>query len=100
MQLDSELSFQYVLYSSYSWLKLDHTVADCIVFTWTLHQDLLFKWLDNLATKELELHLLGLELFWNTLLHFGKLRSSASGTLSIENLPSFALKDVLFFICI
>uniref|UniRef100_A0A2K6UQ49 Uncharacterized protein n=1 Tax=Saimiri boliviensis boliviensis TaxID=39432 RepID=A0A2K6UQ49_SAIBB len=107
MQLDSELSFQYVSYSSYSCLKLDHTVADCMVFTWTpcrmldyFHQDLLFKWLDNWATKELELHVLGLELFWNTLLHFGKSRSSASGTLSIENLPSFALKDVLFFIYI
>lgn len=33
---------------------------------------LLFKWLDNQATKELELHLLGIELFWNLLLHFGK----------------------------
>lgn len=26
-------------------------------------QDLLFKWLDNWATKELELHLLRIELF-------------------------------------
>lgn len=81
MQFNFELSFKYVLYSSYSWLKLDHTVADCMVFTWTLcrmldylyssyanmlwagemisssHQDLLVKWLDNWATKELELHL-------------------------------------------
>lgn len=33
---------------------------------------LLFEWLDNQATKELELHHLGIELFWNLLLHFGK----------------------------
>lgn len=124
MQFNFELSFKYVLYSSYSWLKLDHTVADCMVFTWTLcrmldylyssyanmlwagemisssHQDLLVKWLDNWATKELELHLLRIELFWNTLLHFGKSKSSANGTLSIESLPSFALTYVLFFIYI
>lgn len=62
------------------------------------HQDLLFKWLDNGATKELECHLLGIELFWNLLLHFGKSQLSAGGTFSIGNLPSFALKDVLFFI--
>lgn len=60
------------------------------------HQDLLFKWLENWATKELELHLLGIELFWNIVLHFGKSQLSASGTFSIENLPSFALKMSCF----
>lgn len=33
------------------------------------HQDLLFKWLNNWTTKELELHLLGVKLFGNILLH-------------------------------
>lgn len=62
------------------------------------HQDLLFQWLDNYATKELELHLLGIELFWNILLHFGKSPWSASGTFSIGNLRSFALEMSCFFI--
>lgn len=61
------------------------------------HPDLPFQWLDTWATKEFELHLLGIELFWHTLLHFGKSKLSASGTFSIENLPSFALKDVCFY---
>lgn len=60
------------------------------------HQDLLCKWLDTWATKELELHILGVELFWNILLHFGKSQLSASGTFSIGNCPSFALKIPCF----
>uniref|UniRef100_A0A8C9IZS9 Uncharacterized protein n=1 Tax=Panthera tigris altaica TaxID=74533 RepID=A0A8C9IZS9_PANTA len=96
---------------SYSWLKLDHTVADCMIFTWapcrmpdylymksSSHQTLLFKWLDTWATKELELHLLGIELFWNVLLHFGKSQLSARGTFFHRGFAQFCFKRCLVFL--
>lgn len=61
------------------------------------HQNLLLKWLDNWATKELELHLLGIELFWNILLHFGKSQLSARGTFFHREFAQLCFKRCLVF---
>jgi hypothetical protein len=62
------------------------------------HQDLLIQWLGNWAAKELKLHLFT---DWAVLKHIAalwKVNMCASSTFSIEDLPSFALKDVFVFI--
>lgn len=112
IQWNVALSFSNALLCcSYSWPKLDHTVANCLVFTWTpcrmldylsssnalwagdvkssSHEDLLFKWLNNWTTKELELHLLGVKLFGNILLHFGRSQLSVRAPFPQGICPAF-----------
>lgn len=107
-----------LLCCSYSWPKLDHTVANCLVFTWTpcrmldylsssnalwagdvkslSHQDLLYKWLNNWTTKELELHLFRGQAVREHIAALWKVTTECQGTFSTGNLPRFAFK-VFFF---
>lgn len=119
IQWDVALSFSNALLCcSYSWPKLDHTVANCLVFTWTpcrmldylsssnalwagdvkssSHQDLLFKWLNNWTTKELELHLFRGQAVREHIAALWKVTTECQGTFSTGNLPRFAFK-VFFF---